>query len=77
MREGAGGRVKCGQSQNSWAGVRSVALILSTRSLVHGKHTEGPTWVNGFEESRGQARRVWELSAFRPTDGNVGCSVCV
>lgn len=61
------------------ASVRSADLILSTvRSLAYSKHTEGGTLrVNGFEESGGQAHWVWEPSAFRATDRNRGCSICV
>lgn len=64
------------------ASVRSVDLILSTvRSLAYSKHTEGGTLrVNGFEESGGQAHLwvwMWEPSAFRATDRNRGCSICV
>lgn len=40
-------------------------------------HKWGTPGANGFEESRSQACSVWELSAFRPTDRNVGCSICV
>lgn len=79
MNEDGGRRqVTYGQGQTSWARVRSVELILSTmRNLAHGRHADAPPRrVSGFEES-GAVPRVWEPLAFRATDRNVGCSICV